>query len=110
MNMKKSKKKIDPKTQFRRSKEWRTFRLKLKKKQKKDPVTGSNLVKLCNCHHLDENPQNYTDISDESHFICLNPQTHVVIHYLWGDSQHRNNWKERLERLKELCELMDSIN
>ena len=34
-----TKKPIDPKVQFRRSKEWKTFREKLRKKQKKDPIT-----------------------------------------------------------------------
>ena len=39
------KKPTDPKVQFRRSKEWKTFREKLRKKQKKDPITGSPLTK-----------------------------------------------------------------
>ena len=99
----------DPKVIFRRSKAWKTFRLKLRKKQKKDPVTDSPLSKNCNCHHLDENPKNYTDITDESHFICLNSMTHTVIHYLWGDAHHRNDWRKRLKRLEELCMVMDSL-
>lgn len=107
---KKSKKPSDPKVTFRRSKEWQTFRNTIKKKQKKDPVTGSPLTKGFNLHHLDEDPKNYTDISDDSHFVGLNSMSHSVLHFLWGDAQHRNNWKERIERLKELCELMDSLN
>lgn len=39
------KKPKDPKVTFRRSKEWQTFRTTIKKKQKKDPVTGSPLTK-----------------------------------------------------------------
>lgn len=39
------KKTIDPKVQFRRSKEWHTFREKIKKSQKTDPITGSPLTK-----------------------------------------------------------------
>lgn len=104
------KKKIDPKIQFRRSTQWRNFRVKLRKQQKKDPVTGSILTRNCNCHHLDENPNNYTDITDESHFVCLNPMTHEVLHYLWGDASHRNDWKERIKNLAELCQLMDDLN
>lgn len=104
------KKPTDPKVQFRRSKEWKTFREKLRKKQKKDPVTDSPLTKGFNLHHLDEDPKNYTDISDDSHFVGLNSMSHSVLHFLWGDAQHRNNWKERIERLKELCELMDELN
>lgn len=100
----------DKKVIFRRSKEWKTFRQELKKKQKTDPITGSPLTKMCNCHHLDENPKNYTDITDESKFICLNSMTHTCVHWLWGDAQHRNNWRTRLKRLIELLELMDEIN
>ena len=41
-----TKKKItDPKVVFRRSKEWKSFREKIKKNQKKDPITGSPLTK-----------------------------------------------------------------
>lgn len=102
--------KADPKVVFRRSKQWATFRTKIKKSQKTDPVTGSPLAKGFNLHHLDENPEHYTDISDESHFIGLNSTTHTVLHFLWGDGVRRYDWKTRLERLKELCELMDEIN
>lgn len=42
---KKPKKPNDPKVTFRRTKEWQTFRTTIKKKQKKDPVTGSPLTK-----------------------------------------------------------------
>ena len=44
----------DPKVVFRRSKQWATFRTKIKKSQKTDPVTGSPLAKGFNLHHLDE--------------------------------------------------------
>lgn len=37
--------KNDLKAQFRRTKEWKDFRDKIKKKQKKDPITGSPLTK-----------------------------------------------------------------
>lgn len=107
---KKAAKKDDPKVIFRRSKAWKTFREKLRKKQKKDPVTGSPLTKTCTCHHLDENPKNYDNIEDESKFICLNNMTHSVLHFCWGDAQKRNDWKERIKKLTELCELMDEIN
>lgn len=39
------KKTTDPKVQFRRSKEWKTFREKIKKSQKTDPITDSPLTK-----------------------------------------------------------------
>lgn len=102
--------KQDPKVVFRRSKAWKTFRDRIKKMQTYDPVTGSRLTKTCNCHHLNEDPSKYDDISDDSKFICLNAMTHTVVHYLWGDAQKRNDWKTRIERLTEICELMDEIN
>lgn len=107
---KKTSNKQDPKVMFRRSKAWKTFREKLKKNQKKDPVTGSPLQKNCNCHHLCEDPSKYDDISDDSKFICLNSMSHQCIHFLWGDAQRRNDWRTRLQRLKEICELMDEYN
>lgn len=39
------KKTTDPKVIFRRSKEWKNFRDKIKKNQKTDPITGSPLTK-----------------------------------------------------------------
>lgn len=39
------KKTTDPKVVFRRSKEWKTFRDKIKKSQKTDPITGSPLTR-----------------------------------------------------------------
>lgn len=107
---KKVTKETDPKVLFRRSKAWSNFRLKLRKKQKYDYVTGSPLAKNANCHHLCEDPKQYEDISDEERFVMLNSTSHTVIHYLWGDGKRRYDWKERLQKLKELCEMMDAAN
>lgn len=107
---KKGTNKEDPKVVFRRSKAWKTFREKLRKKQKKDYVTGSPLSKTCNCHHGDLRPENYSDISDESKFICLNQATHECLHRIYGDGKNRYDWRERIKKLTELCEWMDEIN
>ncbi len=106
----KSKKPVDSKAQFRRSKEWTTFRQRMKKKQKYDYVTGSPLAKGFNLHHLREDPKLYSDISDDSMFVCLNNMSHSCLHFLWGDETRRYDWKQRLQRLRELCELMDELN
>lgn len=94
------KKTTDPKVQFRRSKEWHTFRDKIKKNQKKDPITGSPLTKCFNLHHLDLDPKHYTDIEKEENFIGLNSTSHEVIHYFF------RRWKDK-KRLafknKESC-------
>lgn len=103
-------KNTDPKVLFRRSKQWSAFRNNLKKKQKTDPITGSPLSRTCNCHHLDLNSKHYSDISDESHFICLNSTSHTVIHFLFGDGSRRYDWRKRLKRIEEICEVMEQIN
>lgn len=110
MHNKKPKSYKDPKAAFRRSKPWHDLRMRTKKKQKYDYVTGSPLTPTYNLHHICEDPERYSDISDESLFVGLNSTSHTCIHFLWGDGKRRFNWKERLERLKELCERMDEVN
>lgn len=106
----KKNKNTDSKNVFRRSKAWHTFRENIREKQKTDPVTGAKLSKNYNLHHLDLNADNYTDISDETHFVGLNSTTHSMIHYLFGDTRHRNDWRKRLIQLENLCILMEEIN
>lgn len=98
------------KKQFRNSAAWKNFRLTKFAEQKTDPVTGAKLTTRSNLHHLDENPEHYTDISDPNHFVLLNYETHSVLHYLWGDGKRRFDWRKRLDALRELCEQMDEIN
>ena len=70
------------KKRFRQRKEWREFRETQRKKRKIDPITGKKLVKSFELHHLDLNPEHYTDLSEEN-FIPLNKQTHKFIHWLY---------------------------
>lgn len=102
--------KKDSKVIFRRSKEWATFRNKIKKKQKIDPVTGNPLVKGFNLHHRDFNPANYEDISDENKFVGLNQMTHEVLHFIYGSGDKLKDWRTILKKLKEQCEIMDMYN
>jgi len=97
------------KKQFRNSAAWKNFRLMKFAEQKTDPVTGSKLTSKANLHHLDTNPEQYTDISDPSHFVLLNYETHSVLHFLYGDAKRRLDWRKRLDVLRELCERMDDI-
>lgn len=109
--MKKTKNKTtDPKVTFRRSKEWKSFRNKIKKSQKNDPITGSPLTKGFNLHHLDLDPKHYTDISKEENFIGLNSQTHEVLHWFFGDGKNKRDWKKRIEKITEILELMEELN
>lgn len=109
--MKKTKKKqTDPKVAFRRSAVWKKLRAKIKKQQKTDFITGNPLTRQYNLHHLDLNPQNYTNIEDESHFIGLNTMSHELVHFVFGDGKNRKDWRNRLKKLEEICLLMEMIN
>ena len=97
------------KEEFRRTKRWKDFRNKLKEKQKTDPITGQRLVKRFNLHHCDENPSNYENLIEEK-FVCLNPQTHEIVHWFWGDANRRKNWREMIDKLANLLQRMDELN
>lgn len=97
------------KEEFRRTKQWKDFRKKLKHEQKIDPITGQRLVKRFNLHHCDEKPEHYENLIDEN-FVCLNPQTHEIVHWLWGDANRRKNWKDLLDKLTKLLQRMDELN
>lgn len=103
-------KNTDPKAQFRRTKEWKDFRAKIKKNQKKDPITDKPLTKNYNLHHLDLDSNHYTDISNETHFIGLNNQTHDVVHFFFGDGRVKKDWRKRVEKLVEILEIMEELN
>lgn len=95
---------------FRRREDWLELRRILKEKQKTDFVTGLPLDSNCNLHHGDLRIENYEDLSKESNFIVLNQDTHRTLHFLFGDKNKRNNWRERLRKLEELCLWMERIN
>lgn len=97
------------KDKVRKSKEWKEFRKGLKERQKYDPITGSKLVKRSISHHLDLDVNNYDILSDDRQ-VMLNPQTHEIIHALYGSERVRYNWKERVDRLIKLFERMDEFN
>lgn len=95
------------KTKFRGSAKWKKFRQRLKKERKVDEITRKPLYPRFNLHHMDFNEDHYEDITDESHFACLNQQTHEFLHwflryYLYDP--------EILERLKDFCEKHKEIN
>ena len=98
------------KKQFRNSAAWKNFRLMKFAEHKTDPVTCSKLASNANLHHLDANPEHYTDISDPSHFVLLNYETHSVLHFLYGAAKRRLDWRKRLDALRKLCEIMDDIS
>lgn len=100
----------DLKTKFRRSKAWKDFRQKIKKIQKTDPITGKPLATTYNLHHKDLDSNHYTDISDQTHFIGLNSQSHDVVHYFYGDSGKKKNWRKMVLALIQILKEMEKIN
>jgi hypothetical protein len=100
----------DLKTKFRRSKQWKDLRTKKRAEQKIDPITLKPLSNTYNLHHLDLNPDHYTDITDESHFIGLNSTSHELVHFVFGDSRTKKDWRAIIARLTEICELMEQLN
>lgn len=97
------------KAKFRASPKWKKFRKDLKKKQQTDPITGSKLTPRAVCHHKDLRPENYEMLSDERQ-VMVNPLSHDLIHYVYGDGNKYYDWKERINRLVEICEQMDKFN
>lgn len=74
------------KTKFRQSAKWKKFRHFMNVKQKGiDPITGKKLCKGCNLHHrhVTADTDEYTDISNEAHYVMLNKQTHEMLHWLY---------------------------
>lgn len=95
------------KTKFRSSSKWIKFRKHMKGEQKTDPITGSRLTPTYSVHHKDLNEEHYQDISDPTHFVCLNKTSHDVIHFLWNS---HNGWRNALDGIREILEDMERLN
>ena len=95
------------KTKFRRSAKWTKFRRHMKKKQQTDPITGSPLSPTCSIHHLDMREDNYEDLSDKTHFVALNPQSHETVHFIW---QAHGGWRRAVLSIIRILKSMEKIN
>lgn len=97
------------KEKFRKSREWKEFRSKMAVlANHRDYITGKRLVKGYNVHHLrtEQEAENYCDISNESEFMPLNPQSHKLLHYLFTYYQKD---KGIVDRLVEVLDKMESL-
>ena len=99
----------DFKNAVRKTKEWKEFRKHLIEKQKVSFISGKKLTKVANCHHLDLHLENY-GVFDDDHQVMLNRKDHELIHSVYGDERHRKDWRKIIERLTELCIMMDKYN
>jgi hypothetical protein len=94
------------KKEFRKTKQWRDFTRELKGQRKVDALTLAKLRKGSTSHHLDLNPDNYTDLSPEK-FETLNIKSHEVIHFMY------NYYKKDpaiIDRLKDILHKMVLLN
>lgn len=98
-----------PKERFRKSQEWRDFRTHMAEKfGHKDYITGRKLAKGFNVHHLktQQEIEGYSDISDDTNFIPLNPYSHKLLHYLFTYYKKDKSIIGRLvEVLDKMCDL-----
>lgn len=94
------------KKRFRQRKEWLEFREQQRKKRKIDGITGRKLVKCYELHHMDLNPEHYTNL-DEENFIPLNKNTHKFIHWLYPYFLEDEGV---IDRLREVLLQMKRIN
>ena len=98
---------MNEKESFRQSKAWQKFRKQKFLESSKDFVTHKKLRSGYRLHHLDLNPDHYTDISDPSHFENLNSDIHSLVHKIYP--YYRKD-QEVLERLKGLLDRMKELN
>lgn len=91
------------KQKFRTSAKWKKFRAYMKKKYKVDAITGKPLRAGWQLHHLDMSDENYEDLKEEN-FICLNRNTHKIIHeiFRYDTDQYLYNMNKYLCKMKEL--------
>ena len=73
------------KRNFRSSKIWKLFRKQKMNEQKGiDPITKKKLCKGFNVHHrhVTADTDEYQDISNPEHYVCLNHMTHECLHWI----------------------------
>lgn len=95
------------KRNFRQSKEWKNFRLKMKKAaDNKDLITNKPLRKGYQTHHRNLDETQYEVLIPEW-FLSCNNMTHKFIHWLYVYYQKD---PEIIERIKNEMEIMKEIN
>lgn len=111
---------IDGKTknEFRKTNAWKEFRRKFYIKEKKklkngkikdipniDPISLKKLNRTFNLHHMDLNPNHYTNLNEDN-FIPLNNQIHDLLHKLYNYYRKDSSILERFKIvLDEMCKI-----
>lgn len=91
---------------FRRTEAWKNFRAKIRRNVSVDAITKEPLTRNWNLHHLDLNHSHYTDLSDMTHFMCLNELTHNTVHFLFH-LYHKD--RKVMDRIMSTLELMEKL-
>jgi hypothetical protein len=89
------------KRNFRATAAWKKFKNRLKANRKVDALTLKPLRAGWNCHHMDLADRNYTDLSDETHFLTLNKMSHEVLHAILRYALADPDYLKRLEKIVE---------
>lgn len=95
------------KTNFRATKKWSEYRKMRRENDCRDALTHSKLSTRFNLHHMDLNPEHYTDLSNYESYCCLNNKSHDVVHFLYP--YYRKD-PAILDRLKEILDKMVELN
>ena len=97
------------KTKLRNSKAWKDMRKRFKKGQKIDPITLKPLTNHFNLHHMDLDETHYCDLSNDGHFVALNPTSHDLVHFLYNIVKREQSY-DVLDRIKVELQKMAEIN
>jgi len=95
------------KRKFRTSKEWKAFRVLMRKlSDNKDAITNKPLRKGYQVHHRNLDETKYAELVIDN-FLCCNNLTHKMIHWLFS---YYIKDPKIIDRLKSEMELMAKIN
>ena len=97
------------KTKLRNSKAWKDLRKRFKKEQKIDPITLKPLTNRFNLHHRNLDETHYCDLSNNEHFVALNPTSHDLVHFLFNIVKREQGY-DVLDRIKIELQKMCEIN
>lgn len=98
------------KRKFRATKEWKNFRMKMKRLSKnRCCLTGTLLRKGFQVHHLDLNPEHYEDLNEEN-FVCLNKRSHELVHTIFIYWMKDKGIIDRLVKILEKMEELTNVN
>lgn len=89
--------KIDGKIKgkFRLTSIWKSFRKFMQDKYKLDYLTHRKLKRGWQLHHMNLNPQFYTELNEEL-FKCLNAQQHDIFHAVYSEYVKDQTYLDRL--------------